>query len=432
MSRYVALAGLAVLSLTTRPLAAQDPTLRSLLSQLFTFGNCGQPLCLDGSINAGNGHGNHFLSAAAGGNLAVISFISEAIGQSVAGTPISGTSSGATYSFVGGVPVRTSRSAGPIFAERSQTLGRGRLFFGSNVTGINFSTLGGIPIDNLTLNFTHEDVDNEGSLGDPQFENDLIQVRLGLDVNLMIATAFATYGLTDFIDVGIAVPFVRTSVRGSSEGQVHPFGPSAIHFFGGTPTDPVLRAATSVDGSKTGIGDVAGRIKFNVAQTSNFGAALLTDVRFPTGDEENLLGSGATAVRAVGILAGQFGSFSPHVNAGYLVRTDTLENDALLLTVGFDNLMSPWATAAVDLISEWQVGDNKITLPGSTQYDVPFVRIIQATPLVDRRQNRVSTSVGLKFTMREGTVLMGNAIIPITTAGLQSDVVWTAGLELTF
>ena len=123
MSRYIPAAGLALLSLVTRPLAAQEPTLRSLLSQLFTFGNCGQPLCLDGSINSGNGHGNHFLSAAAGGNLAVISFISEAIGQSVAGTPISGTSSGTTFSFVGGVPVRTSRSAGPIFAERSQTLG---------------------------------------------------------------------------------------------------------------------------------------------------------------------------------------------------------------------------------------------------------------------------------------------------------------------
>lgn len=126
------------------PVAAQRTgPLRNLISDLFTFGDCGQPLCLDGSKNAGTGHGDHYLPAVASGNLATISFISEAIGKSVARSPISATSSGATFSLVGGIPVRNSTSAGPIFAERTSTLGRGRIFLGANVSGVNFTTLGG-------------------------------------------------------------------------------------------------------------------------------------------------------------------------------------------------------------------------------------------------------------------------------------------------
>jgi len=412
------------------PLAAQG--LRESLSQLFTFGNCGEPLCLDGSINAGTGHGNHYLPAAATGNLAVLSFLGEAIGQSVARIPISSTSSGATYSIVNGIPVRTSTSAGPIFAERSQTLGRNRFFVGASVNGLSYTKLNGAPADNFALTFIHEDVDNAGTLGDPQFENDIIDVLMQLDVNVLVTNVFATYGLTDFIDLSVAVPFVRTTVRGSSEAQIHPFGPNALHFFGGNSTDPVLRAATDVQGSAAGIGDIAGRLKVNVVQKAKYGAAILGDLRFPTGDEEDLLGSGAFSGRAIGIFSAQFGPFAPHINGGYLVRTGELQTDAILATLGFDNRMTDWATLAIDFISEWQVGDSKITLPGNAQFDVPFVREVQTTQVADMRQDLVAASGGLKFTLREGTVLMTNVLLPLTRAGLLPDFVWTAGLELTF
>ena len=76
------------------PASAQDSKpLRSMISDLFTFGDCGEPLCLDGSINAENGHGDHYLPAVASGNLALISFIEEAIGKSVSSAPLSATSS---------------------------------------------------------------------------------------------------------------------------------------------------------------------------------------------------------------------------------------------------------------------------------------------------------------------------------------------------
>jgi hypothetical protein len=415
------------------PAAAQRAgPLRDLISDLFTFGDCGQPLCLDGSINAGTGHGDHYLPAVASGNLAIISFISEAIGKSVARTPISATSSGATFTFVGGIPVRNSTSAGPIFAERASTLGRGRVFLGANVSGVNFTTIGGTPADRIILNFVHQDVDPEGSLGDPVRENDLIRLSMELDIRVLVSSLFFTYGVTDFIDIGLSVPFVRTSISGASEAQIEPFGTTAVHFFSGTIDDPVLSGSASAQGSSAGLGDVAARVKINLGQSDKVGVAVLAAARFATGNEEELLGDGSHALRAVGIISGQFGDFSPHLNAGYLMRSGELQNDAVLATVGFDQLMAPWATLALELISEWQVGDNKISLPGPIEFDAPFPRRLEATSIKSARENIVEASAGMKFVVRGGTTIITNAIIPLARVGLQPNVVWSTGLEFSF
>jgi len=413
------------------PAHSQKP-LRDMLSDLFTFGDCGEPLCLDGSINADNGHGDHYLPAVASGNLALIQFITDAIGKSVSNTPLSATSSGATFSFVGGVPVRSTNTKGPIFAEQSRTLGRGQFFLGFNVSGVNFKSLGGIPTDRLSLNFVHQDVDPEPNLGDPPRENDIIQLEMNLNIRLLVSSVFLTYGLTDFIDVGVAVPFVRTAVSGTSNAQIEVWGDTAVHFFSGTPADPVLTGSSSINGSSAGIGDVTARLKVNVGQSDKLGAAILGDVRFATGKEEELLGSGSAAVRLLGIVSGEFGGFGPHLNAGYLVRTGETQNDAILATLGFDDQLAPWATLAVDLITEWQVGDNKIDLPRSIHFDSPFQRDLETTPITVSRENLITASAGTKFRVRGGTVLLANVLIPLSNAGLEPGVVWTGGLEFSF
>jgi hypothetical protein len=411
--------------------AQSDKPLRDVLSDLFTFGDCGQPLCLDGSINADNGHGDHYLPAVASGNLAVIQFITEAIGKSVSNNPLSATSSGATFSFVGGVPVRSTNTAGPIFAEQSRTLGKGQFFLGFNLSGVNFKTLGGIPTDNLTLNFVHQDVDPAG-LGDPLRENDIIRLDMSLDIRVLVSSLFFTYGLTDFIDVGVALPFVRTSVSGASDAQIDPFGETAVHFFDGTIDNPVLTGSSTIDGSSAGIGDMTARLKVNVGQSDKIGAAVLGDVRFATGKQEELLGSGSASVRLLGIVSGQYGGFGPHLNAGYLVRTGEMQNDAILATIGFDEQLAQWATLALDLITEWQVGDNKIVLPQSISFEEPFPRSLESTPISVVRENLITASAGSKFRVRGGTILLANVLIPLSDAGLQPGVVWTAGLEFAF
>lgn len=433
LPRAVAL--LAVVTLVLVPVApasGQAPAnggLRHRIQQeLFTFGDCGQPLCLD----LDNVHGNHFNPAVSEGNAAVILFLTDAMSRATASVPLSATSSGATFTFVGGLPVRTSTSAGPIFGERSQTLGRGRFFLGASVTGINLTSLNGVPLRHLHLNFKHEDNDPVGVFGDPIFENDVIALELALDVNVIVGTLALTYGLTDFIDVGVALPLVRTSVRGRSEAQIMPFGDFPVHHFAGSFDEPVLRAAAALDGSAAGIGDVVTRAKVNVVQGQRFGTALLAEVRLPTGDEEDLLGAGASQVRVFGVASAQFGAFSPHLNLGYALRQAETQNDALLITAGFDNLMTEWATLAVGLVSETQVGERKFELPGPIVWDYPFARQMPATNVPQRSEHVLHATVGTKFTVRGGTVLTVNGLLPLRRVGLQPDFYWTLGMDFRF
>lgn len=429
----VSVIGLAWFALMPLPGAAQagESGLRARIErELFTFGDCGEPLCLD----LDNIHGNHFLPALAEGNDAVIAFLTGAIGEATSSVPLSATSSGATFSFVGGLPVRTSTSSGPVFGERSQTLGRGRFFVGASVTGIEFTSLNGVPLEHLQLNFKHEDGDPVGppGFGEPFFENDVMVLDLAMRVNVLVGTLAATYGLTDFVDIGVAVPVVRTSVSGRTNAQILPFGDRPIHRFGGEFTDPVLRASASMDGSASGLGDVSARLKINLGQGATMGAALLAEARFPTGDEANLLGSGDTQIRALGIYSAQLGSFSPHLNVGYLVRGGDNQSDAVLASAVFDNLMADWATVAFGVESEWQVGDEPFLLPEPIVFDEPFLRRIPATNVPDRSGHLLRATVGAKFTVRAGTVIVANALLPLRDVGLQPDVIWTLGLDFPF
>lgn len=425
MTRPLAAAALLLLA-AAAPMEAQDK-LRDKLGALFTFGTCGEPLCLD----LDNLHGDHYVPGIAQGNSTVIGVVSQALAKSTSNLPIGATSSGATYSIVNGLPVRTSTSAGPIFAERSQTLGRGRYFVSANITNIGFSTINGVPLDNLQLNFAHQDVGNPG-LGDPQFENDIVRIKMALRLDLLVAALSATYGVTDHIDVGVAVPFVRASLAGTSTAQIDPFGPNPLHFFGGTSSDPILRATAGVNATAAGLGDIVGRVKVNLGQGSRYGAAMLGEVRLATGDEDDLLGAGAGSGRAVGVVAAQFGQFSLHANGGYIIRTGEFQNDAILTTLGFDNLMAPWATLAVSFIGEWRVGDEKVSLPGPIEIVSPFPRTIESTSIPSRREDRFDASVGMKFSLRGGTVLVLNGIAPLKKAGLQPAFVWTTGMEFAF
>lgn len=407
---------------------AQSEGLRTRVqNELFTFGDCGEPLCLD----LDNIHGDHFLPALSSGNAAVISFVTDAIGRATSSVPLSATSGGATFSFVGGLPVRTSTSAGPIFGERSQTLGRGRFFIGASVTGMQFTSLNGTPMEAVELNFKH-DTGDDGILGTPDFENDIINLRMNLDVSVVVGTIAMTAGLTDFIDIGVAVPLVRTSVEGRSDAQLLPFGSPTLHRFGGDDTDPILRASTSMSGSAAGIGDVAARMKINLGQGSTMGAALLAEVRLPTGDEENLLGSGSSQVRAMAVYSAQLGTFSPHLNLGYQANANENLNDKLLVLASFDNLMTDWATLAVGFEGEIEMGQSPVLLPEPVVYDVPYARVIPATNIPNQGADLLRASVGGKFTVREGTVLYANGIFPLSKTGLQPDFIWTIGMDFPF
>jgi len=432
--RYAVL-GLA-LSLTTVPAAAQS--LRDKVSDLFSFGGggCGVPICLDPDPLTGGGHGAHYNPAALEGGADLIAFLTNAIGISVSNIPLSAASGGAIWGrSPEGLPVRTATSSGPIFAERGQTLGRGRVLFAANFSRLDYRSIRGAPLSDLVFSFTHQDTDDDG-LSNPVFESDVIEMRANLNLNVTAVTPVLSYGLTDRIDLSVAVPLIRTELSATSEAQIIPFSNPTPHHFG-TGANPLLRATSEVSGSATGIGDVAVRAKAALVSNQGGAFAILGDVRFATGKDEDFLGAGGTTFSVMGIGSLRRGAFSPHINAGFIHRGGEFQNDAILATVGFDHLLGPGATLAVEVITSWQVGETKLTFPDpivvSAQVGTASsVRVVRPTSIADRRDDLALGSIGTKLAIGTGLNWIANALVPLRQGGLQPHLAWTMGLEYSF
>jgi hypothetical protein len=445
-TRFFAAASITLLLAT--PVRAQ--TLQDLVGRLFVVGQQTAPLWVnapEATISVAQDDG--FLPSASVANGAVLDFLTRWVGVSPGYFPVGSTSGGLTFHFEGGLPIAAAVSAGPIFGERGQTLGRGRAVVGANYTSTRFNTSRGKPIDNLRLDFTHSNIDTDqcdaeegrdcAPLGIPTSENDLLEVLLTLDLDVDVASLFMTYGLLDRVDLGVILPVVHTNLAAHSIAQIIPFGglpTEATHFLAGTPQDPVLSTTQVVDGSATGIGDIAGRMKVNLLQGNRAAIALLADVRAPTGDEKDFLGTGEWAFRGLGILSLQFGNFSPHANAGYVWRGENaangVANDAVLATIGFDQVFAPWATFSADVISELQLGRSVFEVPRPVTFTEPFVRAVRPMEISDARDNLATVSLGFRLATLSNFMGVANTLIPITGSSPRPDFAWTVGVEYDF
>src|SRR6476646_11036593 len=211
LSRRIVVAAVAALLVSSGAHTARaqiDQSLRGKISQLFIFGSGEDPLFLAGTADPNNPasirvHGTHFVPAAVSENGSLIAFITGAVATSVGNLPIGATSGGTTFRFEAGVPVKTSTSAGPIFAERAQTLGKGRAVVGIGRTSAHLSSLRGGDLNSIEGFFTHQNVDFAGCdsaqgglscklMGVPNLENDVMQFRLNLDINVRVTSIYAT------------------------------------------------------------------------------------------------------------------------------------------------------------------------------------------------------------------------------------------------
>ncbi|MBI3793088.1 MAG: hypothetical protein HY275_19725 [Gemmatimonadetes bacterium] len=424
--------------------------LSSLLQSLFRFGSTEVELSLPGSTGSGLPgvivHGSHFIPSAVASNGSLLGFVTNFIGGAASNVPLTSAGGGTTFRFENGVPVATTISPGPIFAERAQTLGRGRAAFGVTRTQTEFNEIRGVPLKDLRLVFTHQNITNAefpgcdslfagncNQMGFPAYENDVIRVDLNLQIQSTVTSFFFTYGLTDFMDLSVTVPFVQTSLRGTSVANIDPFGGTvALHYFAGTFSQPVLQATKSVEGDASGVGDVSARLKIGLGSGPKGSMALLLDGRFATGNANDLLGSGAFAGRALAVLSARFDNFSPHLNAGYLYRAGDIQNSAVLGTIGFDHLMAPWAMIACDLLTEFQVGENKVQLPQKVNFDYPFARTMDVSNIPNTRDDIVNASFGVKLRTFDSFNTVANVLIPLNKGGLRPNLLWTLGAEYNF
>ena len=132
-----------------------------------------------------------------------------------------------------------------------------------------------------------------------------------------------TYRPTDRLDLSIAVPVISTTLSLLSNATIERVGTGTnthTHYF----IDPSAfegRGSTHqfyTAGSATGIGDILVRAKGTLMKEGGRALAAGVDIRVPSGDEENLLGSGAAGLRPFAAYSGSFRAMAPHVNVAYL------------------------------------------------------------------------------------------------------------------
>jgi len=229
--------------------------------------------------------------------------------------PLPSPGSGFTYQFdpTLGVFERTTQSLGPLLAERAETIGARRVSFGFTSQRFTFDTVEGLDLRQVSAVFTH---DNAQLLGGRQ---DVVTTVNSIEATVGQFTTFVTVGVTDRFDVSVAVPLVTNSLKVVSTATIRRLGTTnaLTHFFRLSNGDIGNTRVFSAVGSASGLGDLTVRLKASVHRKEATAAAIGLDVRVPTGDQMNLLGSGAPGVQPFAIFSTTFQKVSPHVNASY-------------------------------------------------------------------------------------------------------------------
>jgi len=353
-------------------------------------------------------HDPHFLASSLQG----LDNLNSALAASIGFLSLNSSSSAFTFDVERGVPIRTTDSLGPLLAERAPTLGQGKLDLAATYTRIDFSRFQGTPLNKLTLDFRHEDTNGNGiadTSGPFSFESDVVEANINLSIVEDVWALFGTYGITRNWDVGIVIPIVHIHVRATGDAHVvrnspisqfvHNFGPesSPSHVTGG--------------GDATGIGDILLRTKYNFlrAEGSWPDLAVLGQVKLPSGDAADLLGTGDTNFLGMLVASKTYGFITPYVNAGYEVTTGPRENDNLRYVVGAESRVHPRLTVVTDFLGHWEPNRSG---NGSNIADFAF---------------------GLKWNPFGSFLASGYAQVPLNrNQGLRANVIWSVGIEYTF
>jgi hypothetical protein len=372
--------------------------------------------------------------------------LNEQLVTQIATFPI-GSSSGAFTFEVDplGMVTARSRSFGPIFSERWQTLGRRHATIGFSYQHVSFDSFWGHDIRSAGLKY-------------PGFTSDGV-LLLENAVTFKIATDTSVtavgYGVRDGLDVTVIVPFVRASIDQTLSTQVvrdlvsgAPQGGS----FGGTPF--------RFGGSSAGIGDIVLRGKWNMAKKAPGGLSAVLDVRLPTGDRDNLLGAGSVQVKPQAALGWDLGRVSLRSNLGYTFsgswRTEGLIGetyqaassfrllDELTLNVpdefnynvGIDWTPSERVTVIGDVIGRHLRGAGRVVETQSTANIVNASGSHAVTADVlrvrDGSFDMLFTNAGVRFNLARTWLASASILFPLSESGLHSNVTPVFGLEYAF
>lgn len=320
--------------------------------------------------------------------------------------PLSSSSGGFTYRFNPslGTVERASNSFGPFYTERSLTAGRGRASLGVSLQYAEYTKL-----DNYTLN-DGTFVTTASQFRDESQPFDVESLKMTLKTTTF--SILGNVGLTDRIDVGVAIPIESLSLEGSR-----------LNVYRGS---EFLQASATAEA--TGVGDIAIRGKVRLLGDHGSGLAVVEEVRVPSGSKEDLLGSGEASYRTVVVGSVEPGIFAANFNAGYTVGGVADQFDYRLSA---SLAVSPHVTLVGELVGRRIDGIGAIAqerAPHPTIAGVDTLRLVTSGDSTDTN----GIIGGVKWNVFKSWLVNGSVAVPVSGNGLRADWSGLVGLEVTF
>src|SRR5688572_10518298 len=215
----------------------------------------------------------------------------------LANVPLTTSSGGFSYRFnpALGTLERVTQGFGPFFVDRATTAGRRQASISATFRYSEFTTLDDRNLRDGSLVTTSNKFRDESTPFDVE--------TLHLNIETSTVTVFGTYGLTDEVDIGVAVPVVQLRLSGE---RTNTYRGVALLQAGGR-------------GNYVGLADIPVRLKVQFDRVSGVDLATNLEVRLPTGSRNNLNGSGRYAFTPSLIASIGSGPIEGHVNGGVTI-----------------------------------------------------------------------------------------------------------------
>jgi hypothetical protein len=430
------------LLVAVHPARAQEPINLSVhvteLSRIFTelYGPTGLVVNSNTPLASGATHSGHFNS----GFESEFSQFGTALTSQLVSLPLPPPASGFTYQFdpALGVFSRTTTSFGPILSERADTLGARRVSVGFSFQRLTFDTIENVDLTNVPAVFTHDDAQLRGG------REDVVTTVNAIDAKVTRSAAFISYGVTNSLDVSVVIPYVTADMVVTSAATIQRLGTTnpETHFFRTLEDTIGTRRLFTAFGHASGPGDITVRLKQTVKKAAHQGLALGVDLRLPTGDEKNLLGTGAPGVQPFAAWSGNYGALSPHLNAGYQWNGSSILAgdpgtgvskdlpDVGVYSAGAVVEIHSRVTAAVDLVGRYIIDSPRLTLE-----DFHALDGVSVFPNITFRRssfNELSAAAGLKINPAGRLLVNLNMLMRLNSVGLRDKISPLIGVEYAF
>jgi hypothetical protein len=257
-------------------------------------------------------------------------------------------------------------------------------------------------------------------------------------------TTFVTIGVSDRFDVSLAVPIVTADLKVVSDATIQRLGTTdpLTHFFRQSNGDVGNERLFTAAASASGLGDVTLRLKGTVKRKNAAAVAAGLDFRLPTGDEMNLLGTGAAGLEPFLIFSGAFQKIAPHANVSYQWNGSSVlagnpatgESadfpDQVGYAVGTEISVSTRLTLAIDVLGRYVINGERLrqedfhALDGKSVFpNIVFSR--------DSFQT-LSGALGFKVNVFSRLLIDANLLFALDNNGIRDKVTPLVGFEYTF